>query len=95
MSVSHCRVSNLSLAGQQNLQVERVKRLLSTQHQARIEIDSLINGEDFSETLTRARFEEVRTRTSQCFGLHYLGRLEEFSVGKTRVFQITVETAWY
>lgn len=42
------------------IQVERVKRVLSTQHQARVEIESLIDGEDFSETLTRARFEEVR-----------------------------------
>ena len=37
-----------------------MKRVLSTQHQARVEIESLIDGEDFSETLTRARFEEVR-----------------------------------
>jgi heat shock protein 5 len=40
-------------------EVERVKRALSSQHQARVEIESLIDGEDFSETLTRARFEEL------------------------------------
>mmetsp|Transcript_2729 Transcript_2729/g.3687 ORF Transcript_2729/g.3687 Transcript_2729/m.3687 type:complete len:667 (+) Transcript_2729:313-2313(+) len=40
-------------------EVERVKRSLSTQHQARLEIESLIDGIDFSETLTRARFEEL------------------------------------
>ena len=40
-------------------EVERVKRVLSTQHQARVEIESLVDGEDFSETLTRARFEEL------------------------------------
>merc|ERR1712046_424405 len=40
-------------------EVERVKRSLSSQHQARVEIESLIDGEDFSETLTRARFEEL------------------------------------
>ena len=39
--------------------VERVKRALSSQPQARLEIESLHNGEDFSETLTRARFEEL------------------------------------
>lgn len=38
-----------------------MKRVLSTQHQARVEIESLVDGEDFSETLTRARFEEVCT----------------------------------
>lgn len=40
--------------------VERVKRVLSSQHEARVEIESLVDGYDFSETLTRARFEEVR-----------------------------------
>merc|ERR1712146_257635 len=40
-------------------EVERVKRTLSTQHQARLEIEGLVDGQDFSETLTRARFEEL------------------------------------
>jgi len=40
-------------------EVEKAKRALSSQHQARIEVESLIDGEDFSETLTRARFEEL------------------------------------
>jgi len=40
-------------------EVEKAKRALSTQHQARIEIESFFEGEDFSETLTRARFEEL------------------------------------
>merc|ERR1719183_1345630 len=40
-------------------EVEKAKRALSTQHQTRIEIESFFDGEDFSETLTRARFEEL------------------------------------
>ena len=40
-------------------EVERVKRTLSSQHQARVEIEGLMEGMDFSETLTRARFEEL------------------------------------
>lgn len=40
-------------------EVERVKRTLSSQHQARLEIEGLMDGIDFSETLTRARFEEL------------------------------------
>jgi len=40
-------------------EVERVKRALSSQHQARLEIESFFDGVDFSETLTRARFEEL------------------------------------
>jgi len=38
---------------------ERIKRALSTQPQARAEIEALYDGIDFSETLTRARFEEL------------------------------------
>jgi len=40
-------------------EVERVKRALSAAHQARVEIEALFDGVDFSETLTRARFEEL------------------------------------
>merc|ERR1712118_123722 len=40
-------------------EVERAKRSLSTQHQVRLEIEGLYDGVDFSETLTRARFEEL------------------------------------
>jgi len=40
-------------------EVERAKRSLSSQHQVRIEIEGLYKGFDFSETLTRARFEEL------------------------------------
>lgn len=40
-------------------EVEKAKRTLSTAHQARIEIESFFEGEDFSETLTRAKFEEL------------------------------------
>ncbi|KAL0387435.1 UNVERIFIED_CONTAM: Heat shock protein BIP1 [Sesamum radiatum] len=38
---------------------ERAKRALSSQHQVRVEIESLFDGKDFSESLTRARFEEL------------------------------------
>ena len=40
-------------------EVEKAKRALSSTHQTRIEIESFFDGEDFSETLTRARFEEL------------------------------------
>merc|ERR1719361_1755209 len=35
------------------------KRALSSAHQVRVEVESLYEGEDFSETLTRAKFEEL------------------------------------
>merc|ERR1719377_493578 len=40
-------------------EVEKTKRALSSTHQARVEIEALFDGEDFSESLTRARFEEL------------------------------------
>jgi len=40
-------------------EVERAKRSLSATAAARIEIEALFDGTDFSETLTRARFEEL------------------------------------
>jgi len=40
-------------------EVERVKRALSSQNQARVEIEEIVPGYDLQETLTRARFEEL------------------------------------
>jgi len=40
-------------------EVEKAKRSLSASHQVRIEIESFFDGDDFSETLTRAKFEEL------------------------------------
>lgn len=40
-------------------EAERVKRALSAQAQARLEIESLLDGEDFTESLSRARFEKL------------------------------------
>ncbi|CAJ0610164.1 unnamed protein product [Cylicocyclus nassatus] len=40
-------------------EVEKAKRALSTQHQTKVEVEAIYEGEDFSETLTRAKFEEL------------------------------------
>jgi heat shock protein 5 len=40
-------------------EIEKAKRALSTVHQTQVEIESLIDGDDFSESLTRARFEDL------------------------------------
>jgi len=37
-------------------EVEKAKRALSTVHQVKVEIEGLLDGEDFSETLTRAKY---------------------------------------
>jgi heat shock protein 5 len=40
-------------------EVEKAKRILSSEHQAKIEIEFFYQNEDFIETLTRAKFEEL------------------------------------
>jgi heat shock protein 5 len=45
--------------GKLKREVEKAKRTLSSQQSTRIEIESFENGNDFSETLTRAKFEEL------------------------------------
>ncbi|KAH6827160.1 heat shock protein 70 family protein [Perilla frutescens var. hirtella] len=45
--------------GKLRKECERAKRALSSQHQIRVEIEALFDGVDFSEPLTRARFEDL------------------------------------
>lgn len=40
-------------------QCEKAKRILSSAHQAEIECETLADGEDYSSTITRAKFEEL------------------------------------
>jgi heat shock protein 5 len=40
-------------------EAEKAKRALSQAHSTRLEIDALFDGKDFSESLTRAKFEEM------------------------------------
>lgn len=40
-------------------EVEKAKRGLSSGHSVRVEVESIFEGVDFSETLTRAKFEEL------------------------------------
>jgi len=50
---------NKKAIGKLRRETERAKRQLSTQHQAKIEIEAFHDGEDLIETLTRAKFEEL------------------------------------
>jgi len=71
-------------------EVERVKRALSTQQQARLEIEDLAEGFDFSETLTRARFEELNNDLFKKT-LGPVGRvLEDADVSKGEVDEIVL-----
>ena len=49
---------------------ERAKRTLSSATQASIEIDSLVESQDFYTTITRARFEELNSDLFRCFLFH-------------------------
>lgn len=40
-------------------EIEKAKRALSATHEVKIEIEDLLEGLDFTEVLTRARFEEL------------------------------------
>ncbi|OJJ64481.1 hypothetical protein ASPSYDRAFT_39214 [Aspergillus sydowii CBS 593.65] len=50
---------DLKAMGKLKREVEKAKRTLSSQKSTRIEIEAFHKGEDFSETLTRAKFEEL------------------------------------
>ncbi|EMD35028.1 hypothetical protein CERSUDRAFT_116540 [Gelatoporia subvermispora B] len=50
---------NLRALGKLKREVEKAKRTLSSQQSTRVEIESFEAGNDFSETLTRAKFEEI------------------------------------
>ncbi|KAF3903274.1 hypothetical protein ABW20_dc0108888 [Dactylellina cionopaga] len=50
---------DLKTMGKLKREVEKAKRTLSSQMSTRIEIEAFHDGNDFSETLTRAKFEEL------------------------------------
>ncbi|KAK9674614.1 ATPase with role in protein import into the ER [Basidiobolus ranarum] len=50
---------DLKAMGKLKREVEKAKRTLSSQMSVRVEIEAFHAGEDFSETLTRAKFEEL------------------------------------
>ncbi|AGO11298.1 AaceriACR038Wp [[Ashbya] aceris (nom. inval.)] len=51
--------SNAKAMAKLKREAEKAKRALSSQMSTRVEIDSFVDGIDFSETLTRAKFEEL------------------------------------
>ncbi|CDO54187.1 hypothetical protein DV113_004101 [Geotrichum candidum] len=51
--------TNPKSIGKLKREVEKAKRTLSSQMSTRIEIEAFFDGLDFSETLTRAKFEEI------------------------------------
>ncbi|XP_065184104.1 endoplasmic reticulum chaperone BiP-like [Sycon ciliatum] len=71
-------------------EVEKAKRALSSAHQTRIEIEAFYDGEDFSETLTRARFEELNMDLFRSTVKPVQQVLDDADLGKTDIHEIVL-----
>jgi len=71
-------------------EVEKAKRALSSAHQVRIEIESFFEGEDFSEALTRAKFEELNMDLFRSTMKPVQKVLEEGDMKKTDIDEIVL-----
>nr|AAC15519.1 heat shock protein 70 [Toxoplasma gondii] len=71
-------------------EVERAKRALSSQHQAKVEVENLMEGVDFSETLTRAKFEELNSDLFQKTLKPVKQVLEDADLQKSQVDEIVL-----
>merc|ERR1719476_590609 len=88
--------SNIDISGDKRAlqklrkEVERVKRALSSQQQARLEIEDLAEGFDLSESLTRARFEELNNDLFKKTLAPVSKVLEDADVAKSEVDEIVL-----
>merc|ERR1719391_1083784 len=71
-------------------EVEKAKRALSAAHQVRVEVESLFEGEDFSETLTRAKFEELNMDLFRGTLKPVQKVLEDSDLGKKEIDEIVL-----
>jgi len=71
-------------------EVEKAKRALSAAHQVRVEVESLMDGEDFSETLTRAKFEELNMDLFRGTLKPVQKVLEDAELGKKEIDEIVL-----
>merc|ERR1712038_555068 len=71
-------------------EVEKAKRALSTAHQTKVEVESLYDGQDFSETLTRAKFEELNMDLFRSTMKPVKKVLEDADIGKKEVDEVVL-----
>jgi molecular chaperone DnaK (HSP70) len=69
-------------------EVEKAKRALSSAHQTKLEVESLFEGQDFSETLTRAKFEELNMDLFRSTLAPVKKVLEDADMKKTDIHEI-------
>jgi len=71
-------------------EVEKAKRTLSTQYSAKVEIESFFDGEDFSETLSRAKFEELNLELFKSTLKPVRKVLEDAGMKKSEIHEIVL-----
>merc|ERR1712036_106930 len=71
-------------------EVEKAKRTLSSQFQVTVEIESFFDGEDFSETLTRAKFEELNNELFKSTLKPVKKVLEDAGMKKNEIHEIVL-----
>merc|ERR1712212_84934 len=71
-------------------EVEKAKRTLSTAFQAKVEIESFFDGEDFSETLSRAKFEELNLELFKSTLKPVKKVLEDAGMKKSEIHEIVL-----
>ncbi|TPX43911.1 hypothetical protein SeMB42_g04520 [Synchytrium endobioticum] len=71
-------------------EVEKAKRALSSQMSARVEIESFHEGEDLSETLTRAKFEELNVDLFKKTLIPVEKVLKDANLGKHEIHDIVL-----
>ncbi|KAJ2698945.1 ATPase with role in protein import into the ER [Coemansia sp. IMI 203386] len=71
-------------------EAEKAKRTLSSQMSVRVEIESLHDGEDFSETITRAKFEELNNNMFKRTLKPVKQVLEDAGIAKSKIDDIVL-----
>ena len=69
---------------------ERAKRTLSSVTQTTVEVDSLFEGEDFSEQITRARFEEINSTLFKSTLDPVMQVLKDAKIAKAQVDEVVL-----
>lgn len=84
-----CKADPKSM-GKLKREVEKAKRALSSQMSARVEIESFHDGEDLSEVLTRAKFEELNVDLFKKTLLPVEKVLKDANLGKHEIHDIVL-----
>jgi len=71
-------------------EVEKAKRTLSSEYKAQVEIESLFDGQDFSETLTRAKFEDLNSQLFKSTLKPVQKVLEDAGMKKSEIHEIVL-----